>query len=139
MAIQPTAGTKASRAKILVVEDQAIIAEDLAETLTEWGYLVVGVALSYDEASLMLEQLRPDLVLMDIDFHGEKSGLLATLRIQKELRVPVVYVTGCTSTDLGPALAMTNPMGLVPKPIDLNRLAAVIARALRGPGRLSSI
>lgn len=136
--ITSTSGANEPHARILIVEDQAVIAEDLTEMLDDWGYLVAGVARSCDEALLMLESETPDLVLMDIDFHGEKSGLLATLRIQKDLRVPVVYVTGCTSEDLGPALAMTDPRGFVSKPIDPDRLAAVIRRALRGPGRLSS-
>lgn len=136
--ITSTSGANEPHARILIVEDHAIIAEDLAEMVADWGYLVVGIAQTCDEALLMLENQRPDLVLMDIDFRGHKSGIFATLRIQKELRVPVVYVTGCASEELGPALAMTDPRGFVPKPIDSDRLAAVIRRALRGPGRLSS-
>lgn len=126
-----------SQARILIVEDQAIIAEDLAETLTDLGCLVVGVARHCGEAEQILANFRADLVLLDVDFHGEKAGLLAALRIQQEFHTPIVYVTACTSSDLGPALAMTQPRGLVPKPIDVNYLAAVLRRALRGPGSLS--
>ena len=75
---------------------------------------------------------------MESIYYGVKSGLVATVRIQNDLGVPVVYMTACTSADLGPTLAMTDPRGLVSEPIDPSYLAAVVRRALRGPGSLSS-
>jgi CheY-like chemotaxis protein len=68
-----------SQSRILIVEDQAIIAEDLLEILVDFGCSVVGVARHCDEALQILETVRIDLALLDVDFHGEKAGLPAAL------------------------------------------------------------
>lgn len=125
------------QARILIVEDQAIIAEDLTEILGDFGCLVVGVARHCDEAWPMLETVRPDLVLMDLDSQRETTGLLAAVRIQQQTRVPVVCLTACTSVELGPALEMEKTFGLVHKPIQVDEFAAALRRALGGLGKPS--
>jgi len=123
-------------ARILIVEDHAVIAEDLGELLTEWGYWVIGIVRNGEEALELLRNERADLVLMDIDFSGKKTGHVAAVRIQQEMGVPVVYVSGCTSADITPSVVITQPYGFVSKPIEPRYLAAVIRRALRGSGSL---
>lgn len=125
-------------ARILIVEDHAVIAEDLSELLTEWGYSVIGIVRNGVEALATLRNEKADLVLMDIDFRGKRTGPAATIRIQQEIGVPVVYVSGCTHDDLAPTLVLTQPYGFVSKPIDQAYLARVIRRALRGPGGLET-
>jgi len=121
-------------ARILIVEDHAVIAEDLGELLTEWGYWVIGVCRNGEEALAILRNEKADLVLMDIDFSGRKTGHVTAVRIQQEIGVPVVYVSGCTGSDLAPSLVITQSHGFVSKPIEPQYLAAVIRGVLRGSG-----
>ena len=63
--------------KILIVEDELIIAEDVRNMLAKMGYEVVGNAMDYDEALAVLETTTPDLILLDINLHGKiKSGFI---------------------------------------------------------------
>ena len=79
--------------KILVVEDESIIAMELEKHLAEMGYDVVGRASSGVEAIAKAKELRPDLILMDIVMPGEKDGFDAAKKIKSELDVPVIFVT----------------------------------------------
>jgi CheY-like chemotaxis protein len=125
-------------ARILIVEDNAVIAEDLCELLAEWGYSVVSIVRNGTEALATLRNEKADLVLMDIDFRGRRAGVTATIRIQQEIGVPVVYVSGCVHDNLAPTLVITQPHGFVSKPIDYAYLAVVIRRVLRGRGSLGT-
>ena len=125
-------------ARILIVEDNAVIAEDLCELLAEWGCSVIGIVGNGAEALATLRNEKADLVLMDIDFRGKKAGPAATIRIQQEIGVPVVYVSGCANDDLAPTLVITQPYGFISKPIDYAYLAVVIRRVPGGPGSLGT-
>jgi CheY-like chemotaxis protein len=82
-----------SSARILIVEDERIIAAELKKRLMRWGHAVVAVAGCGAEAIEKARELRPDLVLVDIGLPGAMTGLEAAAQIWEEHKTPVVYVT----------------------------------------------
>jgi CheY-like chemotaxis protein len=82
-----------ANAKILVVEDEAIVAKDLQYRLTKFGYTVPAIASSGEEAINKAVEISPDLVLMDIRLKGSMDGIEAAQEIYKRLDIPVIYLT----------------------------------------------
>lgn len=83
----------AGPARILVVEDEAIIAMDLAATLRRQGYLVSGTVDTGEESIVRAESERPDLVFMDINLKGPMNGIEAADEIRRRWGIPVIYLT----------------------------------------------
>ena len=120
-----------SREKILIVEDDDVLAKIIAWRLTNLGYEVCGRAAYGAEAIELLLKEQPDLVLMDINLKGDMDGIATTLRIKKEFRVPVVYLTSHFD---GPTLERakeSRPDGFVLKPFDDQDLRVGIELALK--------
>src|SRR6266567_613699 len=80
-------------ARMLIVEDEGIVAEDLRLRLLTWGYQVVGIASSGEEALHDAAELRPDLILMDVRMLGRIDGIQAARTIGHQLSIPVIYLT----------------------------------------------
>jgi len=119
------------RERILITEDEVIVAEDLRTTLTALGYEVAGVAGSKREALEMTERERPDLVLMDIQLKGEGDGIGAAAEINERHRIPVVFLTAHADQATLARASEVMPFGYVVKPFDEHGLHASIATALR--------
>ena len=117
-------------ARILVVEDEAIIAADLSDRLTGLGYLVVATVPSGDRALQVVSQEKPDIVLMDIFLQGNMTGIEAADTIRKLYEVPVVYVTSHADSGTLHSATQTEPFGYVLKPFDLRELQVAIHIAL---------
>ena len=81
------------KAKILVVEDEAIIASDMKTTLEEFNYEVVAVTSTGEEAIQLSGLYRPDLVLMDTILDGDIGGIEAAERIKSRFGIPTVYIS----------------------------------------------
>ena len=79
---------------LLLVEDECIIALDLARRLTKLGYTVLAVARSGREAVQQAGQLHPDLVLMDVGLPGGMDGIEAAAHIRAQAEIPIIYLTG---------------------------------------------
>ena len=116
--------------KILVVEDQAIIARDVQAILQRLGYEVPAIALTGEEAVREAETQRPDLVLMDIVLKGEMDGIQATEQIRARLDIPVVYATAYADPAVLERAKVTDPLGYVIKPFEARELSAAIEMAL---------
>lgn len=80
-------------ARILIVEDEQIIAADLEIKLTRMGYQVVGSAVSGQEAIGLAERHRPDVILMDIQLEGRMNGMEAAETIRAGTRIPIIFIT----------------------------------------------
>lgn len=119
-----------SRIKILVVEDERLVADDLRETLEALDYEVVGVVATGEAAIAQAEQLCPDLVLMDIRLQGELDGVAAAATIQQRFQIPVVYLTANADRPTLDRAKVTQPFGYVLKPFDDRVLATTIEIAL---------
>jgi DNA-binding LytR/AlgR family response regulator len=79
--------------RILIVEDEPIIAADLADRLGEMGYEVLGPVPSGEEALILLETADPDLILMDVQLDGVLDGIETTRRIRQQRNIPVIILT----------------------------------------------
>lgn len=119
-------------AQILIVEDERIIAAELARRISRLGYAVVAVAGSGPEA---IEQARgccPDLILMDIGLPGEMNGLEAGARIWEEFKIPIVYVTAYADDQTVLQAKTPQPVLAIRKPFDATQLRDTLEQALAG-------
>jgi len=80
--------------KVLIVEDEAIVAMENKMNLTKAGFLVVGSVSSAEDALLKIAETLPDLILMDIKLKGNLNGIDAVSIIRKNNNIPVVFLTG---------------------------------------------
>jgi CheY-like chemotaxis protein len=116
--------------RILIVEDEAVVARDLELTLKRLGYDVVGVAQFAAEAVGKVADSRPDLVLMDISLQGDRDGVQAAEVIGQRFGTPVVYLTAHTDKATVARAQSTKPAGYLVKPFSKERLHETVAAAL---------
>lgn len=101
-------------ASVLIIEDEFLIAMDLARIVEEMGHQVCGTAAGTAEAVDLAKRTNPTLLLADIRLDGEDSGISAVQQIRRRTRTPVVYVTGypekvVTEDEADPALVVSKP------------------------------
>ena len=118
-----------SSGRILIVEDDELVAEQLRRGLTAEGYEVVATANSGEEAIEQGEQTRPDLVLLDIMLSGSVDGISVAQKLQP-LGIPVLYLTAYSDRQLLDRAQHTEPLGFMIKPASSRELAATIQMAL---------
>ena len=116
--------------KILIVEDEAIVANDIKETLKSLGYSVSGIAKSGELALEKIKETHPDLVLMDIHLAGQMDGIKTAGRVHVLYNIPVIYLTANVDKALLDRAKVTEPYGYVIKPYDERELHSVIEIAL---------
>lgn len=116
--------------KILVVEDEAIIAYNLQRILSSFGYKVPETVESGPQAIKAAETLQPDLVLMDIQLRGEMDGIEAARQIRARIDLPVVYLTAYAEDSRLMQARQTTPYGYLVKPVQDRELHATIEMAL---------
>ncbi|MHB0955452.1 MAG: response regulator [Pirellulaceae bacterium] len=119
-----------TKTTLLIVEDQAIIAADLAGKLNGLGYHVAGIAASGEQAIAMASRLRPHLVLMDIWLESSLDGIAAAEAIGCQGDVPVIYLTAHSDPATLARAKLTGPFGYILKPFDERELATQIELAL---------
>ena len=115
---------------ILIVEDEAIVAEEMREQLLEEGFRVDAVANSGEEAVRLAVETLPDVVLMDIRLRGGMDGVEAARRIHQTTGAPVVYVTAYPDVFIRDPAQMQRPRLCVTKPFHARDLRAIIDAAL---------
>ena len=118
------------KADILIVEDEAVVAADLAGKLERAGYRSVGIAADGATAVATAKATAPDLVLMDIRLSGDLDGIDTAERIRAFRNVPVVYLTAHSDTDTLRRAATTEPFGYILKPFEERDLTTQIEIAL---------
>ncbi len=116
--------------RILVVEDEHIVAMGIKRMLKNMGYTLVGVASSGEDAINKAESTFPDLVLMDIMLKGEMNGIETAKEIKVRFDIPVVYLTACSESKVVERAWKTGPFGYVVKPFDEKDLQKNINVAL---------
>lgn len=115
-----------NKKKILIVEDQKIIAIDLKKALIKSGYSIVGMCDNADEAVNTARENKPDLILMDIILKGDKNGIETAEIIKKEQDIPIIYLTALTDIDTYLKAVKTEPFKYLMKPVDLESLERAI-------------
>jgi len=116
--------------RILVVEDEAIVALDIEQQLAGLGYEVVATARTGEDACRLAEQQRPDLVLMDIHLAGAMTGIDAATQIHQTLDVPVVFLTAYSDAGTLESAKQAEPHGYVVKPFEARHLHSTLQMAL---------
>ena len=122
--------------RVLVVEDENIIALDLRLRIENLGQTVVGVAHSGEAAVRQTAELAPDLVLMDIVLRGAMDGVEAASAIRQSQETPIIYLSAHSDEKTRQRMAATRPPGYLVKPFDdelQSAISGVAPDALRGP------
>jgi PAS domain S-box-containing protein len=119
-----------SETKILVVEDEAIIAKDIEQTLWDFGYTVPAIASSGEEAIQKAQETQPDLVLMDIVLKGRIGGIEAAREIRAKLGTPIVFLTAYADEIMLSQAKVAEPSGYLVKPFQPHELRSTIEVAL---------
>src|SRR5438477_7532837 len=118
------------KARILVVEDESLLAEDIQERLKNLGYEASALAQSGEEALAAAASACPDLVLMDIRLKGEMDGIETARLFRERFNVPVIYLTGEANDATLERAKATEPLGYLLKPIEEKSLYSTIEIAL---------
>jgi CheY-like chemotaxis protein len=113
--------------RVLIVEDEIINGMALAETIPGWGCPVVDLVTSGEDAIRASEEHRPDVVLMDINIHGQIDGLTAAREIIGRLGIPVIIMTGYDDEKTILAARDLKPLAFLVKPLDVKRLRELLA------------
>jgi two-component system, response regulator PdtaR len=116
--------------KILIVEDQLIIARDIEALLTDWGYNVVGCAASSNEALVLFDRYHPDLALVDIQIDGDMDGIEVAKRFNSTRHIPIVYLTAQADKGTVERAKSSNPSAYLLKPFDERHLQISLELAL---------
>jgi CheY-like chemotaxis protein len=115
--------------RILIVEDEAIVAADIKSTLKGLGYDVPAIAFSGEEALNKVEEIQPDLILMDIVLKGEMDGIEAAREIHERCGIPSIFMTRY-SEEIIKQLNTGKPCLYVMKPVEEEELHPTILKAL---------
>jgi DNA-binding LytR/AlgR family response regulator len=118
-----------TKPRILISEDEVIIAEDLAASLEELGYETCAIDPGEDTIDLIRES-RPDLVLLDINLQGNADGIEIGARIKEEFNIPFIYLTAYADHATIDRAKKTEPDGFLVKPFDEKSLRSAIEIAL---------
>jgi two-component system sensor histidine kinase/response regulator len=119
-----------AQTRILIVEDEKIVALDLRARLIRLGYAVAGVCASDQEALRAVDQERPDLMMVDIRIKGGMDGIATVAEIRRRHQVPVIYLTAHSDSDTLARAKTTEPYGYILKPFDEHELRATLETAL---------
>ncbi|MGZ4856738.1 MAG: methanogen output domain 1-containing protein [Methanobacteriaceae archaeon] len=119
-----------SKYRILVVEDEAIVAMGIKEKLEDLGHEVVDIVFNGEEAVEKAIKIEPDLILMDIILKGDMDGIEAASEIRNRLDIPIIYLTAYSDEEILKRARMTEPYGYILKPFNNSELNANIEMAL---------
>ncbi|MEE8392664.1 MAG: response regulator [Anaerolineae bacterium] len=118
------------KTRILVVEDESIVALDIQSQLTDLGYNVLSVVTSGEKAIRKAAEIKPDLVLMDIQLKGKIDGVEAAEQIRTRHNIPVIYLTAHVDKVTFQRAKVTEPFAYLLKPFDERELHTAIEIAL---------
>ncbi len=119
-----------NKTRILVVEDESIVAKDIQKTLEKLGYEVPATASSAASAYEKLEQIEPDLVFLDIKLKGEEDGIHIAGHIKEKYNIPVIFLTSYVDQETLDRAKVTEPYGYIVKPFNESDLKTTVEMAL---------
>jgi len=117
--------------KVLIAEDEAMLALSYKMGLEMRGCEVVGIAYTGDQAIAMAQTTQPDMVLMDIKLTGWMDGIDAAIQIMERYGVPIIYITGHSDEHTKNRALNTNPLLYLEKPVDSTELCGIIKKAMK--------
>ena len=120
----------AAAPKIMIVEDETLVAKDIEASLTSLGYTVCRAVSSGEDALAFIAQDRPDLILMDIMLKGNLDGIETANRVRRQLDIPVIFLTAYSDAATVGRAKETNAFGYLLKPFEESELRTTIEMAL---------
>lgn len=114
-------------ARILIIEDEWLIAEDLRMVLRKLGHEVIAIARTGEDGIRLTLENSPDLIFMDVQLEGDIDGIDTAISIRKKYNMPIIYCTANTDDSTVIKMAATNPRGLVMKPFNNNDIERAIS------------
>lgn len=117
---------KSAELSILIVEDELIIAEDLKEKLIGFGYQIVDVTDNYNDALSIISDKKPDLVLLDIQLKGNKTGIDIASEIDKKHHIPYIFLTSNHQPSTLNEIKQLHPSAFLSKPYKKEELYMAI-------------
>ncbi len=119
-----------SKIRVFVVEDEAIVSKDIQQSLIRLGYDVVGSSATGEKALSLVEEILPDIVLMDIMLKGDMSGIEAATIIRKDNAIPVIFLTAYADDATLDKAKVAEPYGYIIKPFKEVDLHTAIEMAI---------
>lgn len=119
-----------SKASILIVEDESIVALDIQNSLANQGYDIAGQTDRGEDAVRKASDLAPDLILMDIGLRGDMDGIEAAIQIRAQFDLPIIFLTAYTTQNVLERAREAEPFGFVVKPFDERELVSNIEMAI---------
>lgn len=119
-----------ARIRVLIVEDNPLIAEDIAGYLDDIDYDVLGIAYDYEMAIQALEHQLPDAAILDINLEGKPDGIGIGKAIREKYHIPFIYLTSYADRDTLEQIKPTRPYGYIVKPFDEKDLLSALEIAL---------
>ena len=126
--MKPKETSVLKKPKIYIVEDDPIIAVTIETALEKQGYTIIGDAEDYPTALKEIQEIKPDLILLDIQLDGEKDGIDLATELDKE-DIPYLYLTSQTDPNTIARVKATKPLGYIVKPFTENGLRSNIELA----------
>lgn len=120
----------AEKINILIVEDESIVALDLANGLEQDGYQIAGIADNADEARQLFTEHEIDIILMDVNIIGKKDGIDTAVELLKQKPVPIIYLTAFTDAVTIERIKQTHPAAFLSKPYSLTNVRIAIELAI---------
>jgi len=114
------------KVKVLIVEDETIVAKDIQQTLEKNNFEVIGIANNADTALNYISQQIPDIILMDIMIKGNMNGIELTYKIKEEYDIPVIFLTAYSDTTTLDKVKFVEPYAYITKPFKNNDLISSI-------------
>jgi len=117
--------------KILIVEDEGIVAIDIRNIIRNLGYDCIELAFTGEEALNKTQDWGPDVILMDIGLKGDIDGIEAARRIKTRNNTPIIFLTGFADDNTLARANKINPIGYIIKPINNKELDDIISKVLK--------
>ena len=117
--------------RILIVEDEALLAMDLQTTLEQLGYETPQIATTGNEAMEKAARERPDVALMDVNIHGGMDGIEAARRLNSEFGISIIFMTGYSDEDIRARGKTVKHSAILTKPLNIAKLKSAIESAIR--------
>lgn len=120
-----------SKGKILIIEDEALVAHDIKNILVHVGYAVVGIADNRDDALNLFKQHEVDLIVCDIQLKGQPNGIDTISELIKIKKVLVIYLTAYSDQSTVEAALRTEPSSYLLKPFTDKQLTIAVELAIK--------
>lgn len=114
---------------VLIVEDELLIGNHIKNTIEKENFICVGIAVSYNEAITYLNSKKIDIILLDINLFGDKTGIDLANYINIMFKIPFIYLTSYSDTETISELKKTYPVGYLSKPINSVNLTTTLSIA----------